>query len=246
MALTSDHLYLAKKCLSVYSKALNGENDKYFESLETGCQGIVFRDESRIVVCFRGSDSLTDWRMNFSMSLNNYPCTSNRMVHEGFLVQWLAVKQAVVCHIEEIMQVAEIKNVVFTGHSAGAAQSTIASSDLYDFCREKELGLELVTFGSPRVGNMEFKKDMESKIEKCTRIVLDRDVVTQAPLKVLGYEHVGRTIQIRDDIILEKEPTWLESLHWIVIGLPYVDLGARDHMPWNYVEEISRWLQMPK
>lgn len=82
MALTSDHLFLAKKCLSVYSAVLNGENDKYIESPETGCQGIVFRDESRIVVCFRGSDSLTDWKMNFSMSLNNYPCKSDKMVHE--------------------------------------------------------------------------------------------------------------------------------------------------------------------
>lgn len=243
MALTSDHLFLAKKCLSVYSKALNGENDRYFESPETGCQGIVFRDESRIVVCFRGSDSLTDWRMNLSMSLNNYPCTSDKMVHEGFLVQWLAVKQAVLAHIEEIMQVAEMKTVVFTGHSAGAAQGTIACSDLCDYFKGKEMGLELVTFGSPRVGNREFSEDIMFKVEKCTRIVLDRDVVTQAPLKVLGYEHVGKTIQIRDDTILEKEPTWLESLHWLLIGMPYIDLGARDHMPWNYVNEISRWLQ---
>jgi len=196
MALTSDHLFLARTCLGIYTAPLDVENANYFESPETGCQGYVFRDESRIVVCFRGSDSLTDWRMNFSMSLIKYPCTSDRMVHQGFLV-----------------------------------------------CKQREMGLELVTFGSPRVGNLEFKKDIESNIEKCTRIVLDRDVVTQAPLSLLGYEHVGKTIQIRDDTIVEKEPTWLESLHWILLGLPYVDLGVRDHMPWNYVNEISRWLQ---
>lgn len=155
------------------------------------------------------------------------------------------MKPAVLGHIEEIRQVAEMQEVVFTGHSAGAAQGTIACSDLCDYCREGELGLELVTFGSPRVGNGEFKKDIESKIEKCTRIVLDRDVVTQAPLSFLGYEHVGKTIQMRDDIILEKEPTWLESLHWVLIGMPDVDLGARDHMPWSYVEEISKWLKCP-
>lgn len=247
MALTRDHLFLARSCYRVYSKNLNESTDKYFESVETGCQGIVFKDGSRIIVCFRGSDSVLDWKMNFQLSLNNYPCTSERKVHEGFLVQWFSVKNIVLDFIEDILEesandeMEPIKTIVFTGHSAGGGHSTIASSDMYEYCTKLKLESELVTFGSPRVGNKEFSEDAESKI-KCTRIVLDRDAVTQAPASILGYQHIGHTIQMRDNEILEKEPTWLESFHWMLTGIPYLDLGARDHMVWNYVKEIAKWL----
>lgn len=161
MGLTEDHLNFAKRCQKVYSKNSKDLDGEYFESPQTDCQGSVSLDGSRIIVCFRGSDSLADWKANFNTSLNNFPYNSDKKRHVGFLAQWLSVKSMVVKAIDSIVAGGNIDDIVFTGHSLGGGLSTICASNLYEHCKEMNLNVEVVTFGSPRCGNEYFKEDFE-------------------------------------------------------------------------------------
>jgi len=100
---------------------------------------------------------------------------------------------------------------------------------------------KIVTFGSPRYCNDKFKEYIENKAD-CTRIVLDRDVITRAPLPIFGYVHVGKPVQIREDCVIRRDTTTMESIHWMLLGLPRGDIGVRDHFINNYRDAISGWL----
>lgn len=58
------------------------------------------------------------------------------------------------------------------------------------------MNIEVVTFGSPKIGNAAFASGFDSKI-KCTRIVNDNDGIALMPL-FSDYHHVGKTIQLRN------------------------------------------------
>jgi triacylglycerol lipase len=68
----------------------------------------------------------------------------------------------------------------FTGHSLGAAVATLAA-DLYG------TGQGLYTFGSPRVGDLEFRNNFSLM---SYRFVNGNDIVTRVPLEG-PYQHVG-------------------------------------------------------
>mmetsp|Transcript_3399 Transcript_3399/g.526 ORF Transcript_3399/g.526 Transcript_3399/m.526 type:complete len:145 (-) Transcript_3399:143-577(-) len=78
--------------------------------------------------------------------------------------------------------------IVISGHSLGGAVATIFAAHLL------KLGYpvtELVTFGSPRVGNKEFAMYVSSRIPKAIRIVHNRDPVPCVPLLKQGFLHVS-------------------------------------------------------
>ena len=101
--------------------------------------------------------------------------------------------------------------VLVTGHSLGAGLATLHSLDLETHllprldarraARERCFGRALAgprvptretyTFASPRVGDRTFAKWYEDKVRRSFRVVLDGDLVTNAPPAFLGYKHVG-------------------------------------------------------
>lgn len=242
MPLQQIHERLAKHSQDVYTKDFL-EMHRHINNESTGVQCALFVEADQLVICFRGSDSLlTDWRMNFHMSQIEYPLGSGCFLHSGFLAQWISIEQEFKKIMEEILEDKkdEVKSVVFCGHSAGSAQCLIAAYSTRELIKKFGLSGRSVTFGSPRVGNDKFKKEMESSME-CERIVLDRDVITRVP--IFGYQHVGNPFQIRDDEVLERDTSNLEQIHWMLLGARYSDVGIKDHFVWNYYSAIRRYLK---
>lgn len=68
-----------------------------------------------------------------------------------------------------------------TGHSLGAALSTLAAA----LCPQAML----ITFGSPRVGNPNFSQAFQE--QRVRRFVNCCDIVTMIPPNLIGYKHVG-------------------------------------------------------
>ncbi len=244
--LTHDHLLLAKICESVYDDEFMRSSESHVENNTTDTQCIVSADLERrqMVVCFRGSDSATDWRMNFFTTLTEFPHKSKRYVHSGFLTQWMSIASEFEKKFVEMMDIHKegIDEVVFCGHSAGTV-SCLAAYEMEPILKEKYSGkkIRVVTFGAPRMGNDKFRDHMEERAE-CTRIVLDRDVITRVPFSMLGYKHIGNPVQIRKDRILARDTSPLEALHWMVMGIPRADVGVRDHFIQNYRVAIEEWL----
>ncbi|CAM9528177.1 unnamed protein product, partial [Ectocarpus fasciculatus] len=190
MPLEKLHQRLVKHCQDAYSTEFF-ETHKHIENKCTGVQCVFMVENDQLIVCFRGSDSETDWRMNFLMSQTEYPAGSGCYVHSGFLVQWVSIEAQFKQMLQNFMDTRGegLREVVFCGHSAGGQ---CACKKILD---QRGLPVKAVTFGSPRLGDENFKQTVESSVD-ITRIVLDRDAITRVP--VFGYQHVGKPIQIRD------------------------------------------------
>lgn len=106
-------------------------------------------------------------------------------------------------------------NVIFTGHSLGAAMTTLAALELAenmptliqamriyaggeDVSDFNWLGatISIYCFGSPRVGNSVFAAKLQHEVNVCYRVQVDGDIVAMVP-KFLGfYRHVGTTVLV--------------------------------------------------
>lgn len=239
---TQEHLHAARLCHLVYDDEYLYNSERFVDSPSTDVQCSMSVDDCKLYVVFRGSDDSTDWSHNFDMNLVSYPSKSNKQVHTGFLVQWLSVREEVTTKIAEMIDLSHesgtpIQTVVFTGHSAGSPPACLCALESLE-----NIEVRVVTFGSPRFSNQAFKDYFEALpgIQKCTRFVLDRDLVTRFPINFFnGYRHVGSPLQLRDGRILERDTTNFETFQWFVLGLPRFDFGVRDHDISNYVKKIE-------
>lgn len=242
VTLSNKHHVAARLCRDVYDDKYLMSCEEFIDNSETDCQVIITKEEKTIFVCFRGSDSKQDWKLNFKSSFTQFPFNSARKVHTGFAIQWLSVKEGVIDKLRIMLDKydGKVDRVIFCGHSLGSI-SNLALLSITTDKREmikKEIIVEGITFGGPRIGNKEFK-DYFEKHASCTRIVLDRDLVTRVPFWY-GYRHVGDPIQIRKDKLLYRDTTTWETITWLLKGIFLErDFGVKDHDINRYYKEIG-------
>lgn len=74
-----------------------------------------------------------------------------------------------------------------TGHSMGGSVATLSSILLH-----LEFKVSAVySYGSPRVGNLEFALTLAKETFKVFRVVLAKDIYPHLPPAWLGYHHTG-------------------------------------------------------
>lgn len=231
-ALTDDHLKIAGMCRDVYCDKI--ESCETFVSADTGAQATVALDGSQAVVCFRGSDSATDWWHNFKMCrvpfLSRIHKKPELEVHSGFFISHNSIKAKIYAKLNAIIESGKCDSILFTGHSAGA---TLAAISAFDFQNLSNLPVEVVTFGSPTIGNDAFACDFNSKI-KCTRIVNDNDGIALAPL-FSGYRHVGDLIQLRN--VAPAQGIWHALRNFARLD------SVADHDIDSYSATMEHWLK---
>ena len=236
--LIPEHLLVARMCENVYKDDLLRSEKYHIENRETDTQCTMSVVGEKLIVCFRGSDSTIDWKMNFYSTLSEFPFNSGRGVHAGFLVQWMSIENEFKEKLDKIISENEknVKEIILTGHSSGGGIVCIIAASL-----DTKLPLKVTTFGSPRMCEKHFKEYVESKA-LCTRIVLDRDIITRIPFQIFGYQHIGNTLQIRKNVLLRRETNFLEAMRWMILGIPKADVGIRDHLMENYSAAIEEYL----
>ena len=152
---------------------------------------------TEIFIVFRGTepdqakDILADakaWRK---------PAREKGLVHFGFAQALDKVYDNIVHWIDE--QKLDDATITCTGHSLGAALATIMASRLD--------ANELYTFGSPRVGDRHFVKEMSTDKIKHYRFVNNNDIVTRVPPPLL-YRHHGELVYINHYGNVRKMTTW--------------------------------------
>jgi hypothetical protein len=197
---------------------------------ERGTQAILVADEDRAVLAFRGTegDDPTDI-INDALFLPEDWAPGGK-VHKGFAralgFVWPAIEQRLGSLDRQML---------FTGHSLGAALATLAVSRHPD--------ASLYTFGSPRVGDREFCETL-AQVD-AHRFVDCCDLVCRVPPR--PYRHVGALHYIdrkgnisldpddsmmADDRSLARED-YLVRYAWRNRNIPVRDLA--DHAPVNYV-----------
>ncbi len=171
-----------------------------------------------LVVAFRGTvvsylknlyndshPSFTD--ISHLKSCQNYE-NSECLVNQGFNTHWLKIQEHVLEDIKQMIEVYKPDDIIFTGHSLGGATATVAafyySSTLSNYNGRK---VSLVTFGSPRVGNVAFAINLNYflYLKYNARVTYVDDSVTSFydsgtfKGKSVQYIHVGVEVKFNDD-----------------------------------------------
>jgi hypothetical protein len=210
-----------------------------FEGNARGAQAFgTTRPDGTRFVAFRGTEAgkLLDLVADARFKL--VPFGAAR-VHQGFLTAYESLRDA----IGHWLGPADGKRLVITGHSLGAAMATLLAAE-----REEA---ELVTFGSPRVGDPAFVDRFAGRAVR--RYVDCTDGVTAVPPSLIGYAHLAGERYIDHSGLVHPEPPTAEALAedrragrmiyasryaWKVWRNVLVRELA-DHAPVNYVSAVT-------
>jgi len=229
----------------------------YLEEKVTQC--FVASNDKFAIVAFRGSEArlrkgdsnpgyiYADWLANFNFLPEEWD--HGGKVHRGFKAALSEVWNELEDHLTKLQK--NNLKIWVTGHSLGAALATLAAHRYGNV-------QGLYTFGSPRVGDQDFKNDFNVN---AYRFANNSDIVTKVPPSNM-YRHVGEFKYIdsegtihdntnrwerRSDEIQGKFKNVFNALGQTQKGLTKVLLDPIvDHVPtlyathiWNNIPEVS-------
>jgi hypothetical protein len=147
---------------------------------------LIAQTESDIVLAFRGSDDLTDWKTNLSIGRRRLSGASGKW-HGGFLDALDQVFPRLLAYLHSFPNA----RVWLTGHSQGAALAGIFAARLELLgWGYRVAGIE--TFGGPRFTSLAGARWMDRVFHgRFIRFVNYGDRVAWVPPTVLGYYHAG-------------------------------------------------------
>ncbi|XP_020592681.1 phospholipase A1-Igamma1, chloroplastic-like [Phalaenopsis equestris] len=171
---------------------------------------IGFRD---IAVAWRGTVSPSEWLEDFQTQLELLPGAGvdGARVEQGFLSLYTSRSQSsrftkssaseqvmreLLRLVEYYKQKGEEVSVTITGHSLGGALALLNAAEAASLL-PSDLGITVISFGAPRVGNQAFGEMLKRKGVKVLRLVTKQDVVPKMPgvvfnewMKKKGWEWV--------------------------------------------------------
>jgi hypothetical protein len=191
----------SKLCRLCYIKPIIRNNLKLFniynnyiyinELNNTKC--IIFYNNTSIDICFKGTTNIANVCSNIQILLKSY---NNIKVHNGFLNQYLILKNKLFNNIDNIIKNNNISEISLSGHSSGGAIANIAS---IDFCKKyNDISIKCVTFGSPKVGNKNFVDEYNKYVKDSYRIVNKNDIIEYFPLPII-YKHIHKPIYLEEN-----------------------------------------------
>lgn len=199
------------------SKIWNLEKKIFHEKTDGQVIVVSHVKEDLVSVSFRGTNTKDKEYKNIKTDLDRTKIDADSVcdgckVHGGFWALYIDLLVETDQAFEEVMKKKPKAKVVITGHSLGGALATIYIGHI--FKRWQQLykdRIELITFGSPRVGNDKFAAAINLSIGKHNiyRVVYDNDPVSHVPLVSMGFIHVGdgRHYKMKDDRSFTKIDT---------------------------------------
>jgi len=223
-------IILCQTCINTYKGSHGAVKDTLKNSMfiDNGdVEFIIGELDDKLVVAFQGSNGTDDWIHNLTFLKEK---ASYGEVHSGFLKQFRSVKKRL---IEEILNYERKHELIFTGHSLGAALAILSAYFLPEIpaLSQNYIFPICVTFGSPRVGTSDFTKEFIERVLYCNNYINGADTVCKVPPVWLFYRHVPRVININ------QKMTWKEKLAFIprwITGNPY------DHEPERYLIGVKK------
>jgi hypothetical protein len=196
-------------------------------------------DDGGAIIAFRGTqtDNVRDFLTDIRVALEDWEHPGR--VHSGFS----ASLSTILAPVEQWLADTAPEHLVLTGHSLGAALATLLAARLAPQGRS----IELVTFGSPRVGDEALVASLRPLAVR--RYVNCTDAVTQLPPPLLYYHVEGLHYIDRAGRIHVGEPLPISMLKdqraahraylplmWRAANLQW--RGLADHAPINYVSAL--------
>ena len=211
-----------KKINPVFPKELNLIKELY-DNVNEPVYGCILQNVDTVWIIFRGSQTINEWQQDFiqqqsnylnskfshlqtkSHSLQSYKNSSgiSPSIHKGFIYIYEQFRQQI---LDALKNISNISNIIISGHSLGAAISTINALDLF---QQNYKSIVVYNFASPRVGDPVFVEIFNNSEIKNFRIVNIADIIPTLPLSVFPnlvnpkipilYEHCGQAITFTDN-----------------------------------------------
>jgi len=203
----------------------------FFEDTRTNTFGYLGFTPNEIIIAFRGTEpaSITNWITDLKFAKTTpYKNMPDVRVHEGFYDAYQAVEDQIQAAVANITHYYPNLPLVVTGHSLGAALSTLCGADL--MVQFPYLNITVWNFGNPRVGNDGWSSYYSSlPIRTTWRVVNQRDIVPSVPYEWMGFYHEATEVWYQKDHSNYKvcndsgeDPTCQDSLE--------VALSVPDHL----------------
>eukprot|EP00668_Euglena_longa_P012500 GGOE01014955.1.p1 GENE.GGOE01014955.1~~GGOE01014955.1.p1 ORF type:complete len:1132 (+),score=268.54 GGOE01014955.1:77-3472(+) len=189
-------------------------------------QAMVVACKDHVGVSFRGTANTENIRTDLKAWMTMYRemvadqsrarrCLSSFFiprVHKGFYAAWKALRVEMLQKLAEAVDESGTCKIYISGHSLGGAIATLAAYEVSRAYPDHQV--VLYTFGSPRVGNVEFCRYFDKQVPCMWRIENEKDVVPTVPPTTAFYHHAGKLVRIDGDGLLILQPSYLESLHY--------------------------------
>jgi pimeloyl-ACP methyl ester carboxylesterase len=164
-------------------------------------------DGSDLVLAIRGTSGILEWLKDFQFFLTAYPYAPGAgRVAGGFLALYasLGITQGTMPgsivpdpgspRVTEVLRGLltgpAVQTLHIVGHSLGAALATLLALDIV--ASRVYATPEVITFGSPAVGDKRFAGTYDARVPGTWRIANPADLITHLPLPVMGFVHVDR------------------------------------------------------
>ncbi|KAG8363444.1 hypothetical protein BUALT_Bualt19G0023200 [Buddleja alternifolia] len=185
-----------------------------------------------VVIAYRGTATCMEWLENLRATLaclpgDMAPDNCESMVQSGLLSLYTSsigqrpsLQDSIRNEINKILQkyADEPLSITVTGHSLGAALATLTAHDITTTFKHAPL-VTVMSFGGPRVGNKNFRRQLEKSDTKVLRIVNSDDPITKVPGFVLDDQNVTKTSRKEDVQITRGMSNWLqkrlEDTQWV-------------------------------
>lgn len=151
-----------------------------------------------IVLAFRGSESLSNWKVDLDIIRRPADLCRDCDVHRGFWHAWTEIRERVTTKVLSVLETYPEHRYVITGHSLGGAMAILAAGNFRKLNDDLAARTELYTFGSPRVGNRYTVAFLTAQSDLSFRVTSMSDPVPREPGHILGYEHTSPEFWIHD------------------------------------------------
>ena len=143
-----------------------------------------------IVVGFEGSHDIRNWIENLKFFHERYEAIPDAFVEKGFFDYWMTVKTAIIDLVSPLVKQYSTASIIFTGHSLGAAATVLGAVDLSIEGIIPPESVQLISYGTPRVGNEAFVQWADAHLASW-RVIHDHDIVPGLPPTIVGYSHTS-------------------------------------------------------
>lgn len=199
-------------------------------------KGYLATSDRLAVLAFRGTEASNVRDLLTDFDTVSIPWAKGGVVHQGFSEAILEIWPGVAKALDAVAQ----REIVYTGHSLGAALATLAAS-----LRKPSA---LYTIGSPRVGDANFVRTLAGleaeRFEDCC------DLVCHVPPHIMGFEHYGNLSYINMNGAIEPNAAdgtlkhdqmharWKYFREYAFRSGNVMVRDLADHAPINYVSAL--------
>lgn len=213
---------------------------------KSGTAGFIAASKDIIIVAFRGTENLLDWRTNVMAEWSELK--GGVRVHTGFFRAYSTIRDKMLAAVTHLVK-ARPRPVYITGHSLGGALACMATAELAnaDDDEVRDSIAACYTFGCPRAGDASFDWYVKVPLYRVTNGI---DIVPTVPPAIIGYRHVGDTRYFRNsgEAPFRRSPNIIAKVTravWALRSLfPKLELkNVADHSMDVYIGKLHAWAE---